>query len=200
MHRSLALGSGDPGWDLDQVPTEGGSAGHRMAIPARVPAARSRLCVIAASTVHALFGGKNPDGMWAKVPSMKSANTDSRIACWRWVMSASVTGSVLLVNNGWYRQTGYSFLPDHLGVFTASHAGLVIDRQASALRCPHTAGQHRLRAAEPRTLQLCATPVQASSSMALSYEIGIWPAVLPCWTGRASLGCTQLNHGLRSAV
>jgi hypothetical protein len=30
------------------------------------------------------------------------------IACCRWVMSASVTGSVLLVKNGWYRQTGNS--------------------------------------------------------------------------------------------
>ena len=39
---------------------------------------------------------------------MRSANTVSMIACWRWVMSASVTGSVLLVKNGWYRQTGNS--------------------------------------------------------------------------------------------
>jgi hypothetical protein len=35
------------------------------ALPARVPAARSRLWVIAASTVHALFAGKDPDVIWS---------------------------------------------------------------------------------------------------------------------------------------
>src|SRR5664279_1933094 len=32
---------------------------------------------------------------------MRSANTDSMIACWRWVISASYADSVLLVKNGW---------------------------------------------------------------------------------------------------
>ena len=36
-------------------------------------------------------------------PSITSANIDSMIACCRWVMSAAVTGAVLLVKNGWYR-------------------------------------------------------------------------------------------------
>jgi hypothetical protein len=67
---------------------------------ARVPAARSRLWVIAASTVHALLAEKDPEGRWARGPSITSANTDSMIACCRWAMSAAVIDAVLLVKNG----------------------------------------------------------------------------------------------------
>ena len=53
--------------------------------------------MIAAGIAQAAFAAKSPEGMWASGPSIRSANTDSMIACWRCVMSASVTGSVLLV-------------------------------------------------------------------------------------------------------
>jgi hypothetical protein len=66
-----------------------------------VPAARSRLWVIAASTAHAALAAKEPEGWWAQGPSMRSDQTVSQMACWRWVTSAWVTGSVLLVKNGW---------------------------------------------------------------------------------------------------
>ena len=79
-----------------------------VAFPASVPAARSRLWVIAVSTVQVLSAGNNPQGMWAKVPSSRSAKSDSMIACRRWVISASATGSVPSVKKGWYRQTGNS--------------------------------------------------------------------------------------------
>ena len=62
--------------------------------------------MIAASTVQALLAQNDPEGMWARGPSIRSANSVSMIACRRWVMSASATGSVLLVKKGWYRQTG----------------------------------------------------------------------------------------------
>src|SRR5664279_4178033 len=39
---------------------------------------------------------------------MRSANTDSMIACWRWVISASGADSVLLVKNGWLNPPGES--------------------------------------------------------------------------------------------
>jgi hypothetical protein len=64
------------------------------------------LWVIAGGIAQAAFAAKTPEGMGAGGPSIRSANTDSMIACRRWVMSASVTGSVLLVKNGWYRHTG----------------------------------------------------------------------------------------------
>ena len=67
----------------------------------RAPAARSRLWVIAAHQAHAWLAANDPEGRWASGPSMRSANTDSTIACWRWVMSAWGAGSVLLVKNGW---------------------------------------------------------------------------------------------------
>src|SRR3954454_7154287 len=74
----------------------------------RVPAARSRLWVIAASTVQAALAGNQPEGWCAQGPSMRSDQTVSQTAWSRWVMSAWVTGSVLLVKKGWQRQTGNS--------------------------------------------------------------------------------------------
>ena len=68
---------------------------------ARVPAARSRLWVIAAQIVQALFAANRPEGRWARGPSIRSANVVSMIACRRWVMSACAVGSRLLVRNGW---------------------------------------------------------------------------------------------------
>jgi hypothetical protein len=41
------------------------------------------------------------DALHTKKPSMRSDQTVSQMAWRRWVMSASVTGSVLLVKNGW---------------------------------------------------------------------------------------------------
>ena len=70
---------------------------------ARVPAARSRLWVIVAQIAHALLAANRPEGRWARGPSIRSAKVVSMIACRRWVMSASATGSVLLVKKGWYR-------------------------------------------------------------------------------------------------
>ena len=53
---------------------------------ARVPAARSRLCVIAAQIAHAALAANWPDGIWANGPSMTSDRTVSMMACWRWVL------------------------------------------------------------------------------------------------------------------
>ena len=64
------------------------------------PAARSRLWEIAAHSTQAELAPKRPEGMWASGPSIRSANTVSMIACWRWVRSASATGRSVLVKNG----------------------------------------------------------------------------------------------------
>lgn len=69
-------------------------------MPARVPAARSRLCVIAVQIAQAALDANWLQGRWANGPSMMSEKTVSIIACWRWVMSACAVGSVLLVRNG----------------------------------------------------------------------------------------------------
>ena len=77
-----------------------------LAAPASTPAARSRLWAIAAHRIQAELAPNRPEGMWASGPSIRSANTVSMIACWRWVMSASAAGRSVLVKNGWYRQMG----------------------------------------------------------------------------------------------
>lgn len=59
--------------------------------PWTVPAARSRLWVIAAQIAQALLAEKRPEGMCASGPSIRSTNTVSMIACLRWVMSAQAT-------------------------------------------------------------------------------------------------------------
>ena len=53
--------------------------------PARTPAARRRLWAIAAHRIQAELAPNRPDGMCARGPSMRSANTVSMIACWRWI-------------------------------------------------------------------------------------------------------------------
>ena len=58
----------------------------------RVPAARSRLWVIAARTVQAALAANKPEGWWAQGPSMRSDQTVSQMAWSRWVMSAWVDG------------------------------------------------------------------------------------------------------------
>lgn len=68
--------------------------------PAIVPAARSRWWVIAAHRVQALLAANRPDGRCANGPSIRSANTVSMMACRRWVMSAWLRRSRLLVKNG----------------------------------------------------------------------------------------------------
>ena len=68
--------------------------------PARIPAARSRLWVIAAHSTQAELAPNRPDGMCASGPSIRSAKVVSMIACWRWVMSAASTGRSVLVKNG----------------------------------------------------------------------------------------------------
>jgi hypothetical protein len=82
-----------------------------LAAPASTPAARSRLWAIAAHKTQAALAPKQPDGICANGPSIRSANTVSMIACWRWVMSASAVGRSVLVKNGWYRQTGNNASP-----------------------------------------------------------------------------------------
>ena len=66
------------------------------AVLVMVPAARSRLCVMAAQRAQALFAAKRPEGRWAIGPSMRSANTVSMMAWRRWVMSASAVAWMLL--------------------------------------------------------------------------------------------------------
>src|SRR3954453_2377478 len=70
-------------------------------VGSRVSAARSRLWVIAAQIAHAWFDANRPEGRWANGPSIRSAKTVSMTACRRWVTSAAVTDSTLLVKNGW---------------------------------------------------------------------------------------------------
>ena len=61
---------------------------------ARTPAARSRLWAIAAHRTQTELAPKRPDGRWASGPSIRSANTVSMIASWRWGMSAGLDGQV----------------------------------------------------------------------------------------------------------
>ena len=68
--------------------------------PASVAAARSRLWAMAAHSTQAEFAPNRPEGIWARGPSIRSANTVSMMAWRRWVMSASATGSVESVKNG----------------------------------------------------------------------------------------------------
>ena len=75
---------------------------------AKVPAAQSRLWVIAAQIAQALFAANRPEGRCAIGPSIRSANTVSMMAWRRWVMSACGAGSTLSVKNGWWRHTGNS--------------------------------------------------------------------------------------------
>ena len=94
MQGSFALGPGAWGIRAGTLTRWRRSVAPRAWVwSVRVPAARSRLWVIAASIAQAVFAAKTPEGMWASGPSIRSANTDSMIACWRCVMSASVTGS-----------------------------------------------------------------------------------------------------------
>ena len=55
---------------------------------------------MAAQSTQAEFAPKQPEGMRANGPSIRSANTVSMIAWRRWVISASVVDSVLSVKNG----------------------------------------------------------------------------------------------------
>ena len=73
-----------------------------------MPAARSRLWVIAAQIAPALLAANRLEGGWARGPSIRSANTVSMMACRRWRMSSAAVGSRLLVKNRRYRQTGNS--------------------------------------------------------------------------------------------
>src|SRR5262249_45380940 len=79
----------------------GGRASAWRAVAVRVAAARSRLWQIAASRHQAALAGNQPDGWWAQGPSIRSDQTVSQMAWRRWVMSASVVGSLLVVKNGW---------------------------------------------------------------------------------------------------
>jgi hypothetical protein len=60
MHGSFPLGSGEPAGMFTRCRRRVAPRATAWALPASVPAARSRLWVIAASTVHALFAGKSP--------------------------------------------------------------------------------------------------------------------------------------------
>lgn len=68
--------------------------------PLNVAAARSRLWAMAAHNAQAEFAAKCPEGRCTSGPSMRSENAVSMTAWPRWVRSASVVGSVLLVKNG----------------------------------------------------------------------------------------------------
>jgi hypothetical protein len=55
---------------------------------------------MAAQASQAAFAGNDPEGRWARGPSMRSAYTVSMMACRRWVMSACAVGSPELVKKG----------------------------------------------------------------------------------------------------
>ena len=99
QHRS-ALRTGQSGGDVDELASQVDPRARLWWSPASTPAARSRLWEIAAHSTQAELAPKRPEGMWASGPSIRSANTVSMIACWRWVRSASATGRSVLVKNG----------------------------------------------------------------------------------------------------
>src|SRR5262245_6025833 len=62
---------------------------------------RSSLWQMAARMHQAALAANEPERWCAQGPSMRSDQTVSQMAWRRWVKSASVVGSVLLVKNGW---------------------------------------------------------------------------------------------------
>src|SRR6266516_3917402 len=68
---------------------------------ARDPAARSRLCAMAAQASQAAFAGKEPEGRWATGPSVQSAKTCSTTAWSRWCSSAWMVWNGESVNTAW---------------------------------------------------------------------------------------------------
>ena len=68
--------------DVDN-PALQGSFGSHVAVPARIPAARRRLCAMAAHNTKVEFSANRP-GRCASSPSMRSANRLSMIAWRRW--------------------------------------------------------------------------------------------------------------------
>ena len=65
------------------------------------PAARSRLCAMAAQASQAAFAGNEPDGRCASGPSARSANTCSTWAWSRWCSSAWRVSNGESVNTAW---------------------------------------------------------------------------------------------------
>jgi hypothetical protein len=104
MQHRAALRACQSGGDVDDLTPKRGRATASWSV-LRVPAARSRLWLIAAQIAQAELAANRAEGRWARGPSMRSANTVSMIAWRRWTRSACAVGSVLLVRNGWCRQT-----------------------------------------------------------------------------------------------
>jgi hypothetical protein len=82
--------TGGAGGDVDEVAAHRGAAGFGAGEAGQRPAARSRLCAMAAHASQAAFAGKRPDGRWATGPSVRSANTCST---WAWPQCVPRPGS-----------------------------------------------------------------------------------------------------------
>ena len=100
MQDRFALGSGQAGGDVDQVTAQGGAAGGAVAGAGQGRGGAQQVVCDRRADSQAQLAPKRPDGMWARGPSMRSAKVVSMMAWLRWVMSASVAGSVVLVKNG----------------------------------------------------------------------------------------------------
>jgi hypothetical protein len=71
---------GGAGGDRDQVAADVAARALAKGRLARAPAARTRLCAIAAMDSQAAFAAKTPEGMCASGPLVMSAKTCSTIA------------------------------------------------------------------------------------------------------------------------
>ena len=100
MQDRFALGSGQAGGDVDQVTAQGRPAGAAVAGAGQGRGRAQQVMRDGRAQDPGELAPKRPDGMCASGPSMRSANTVSMMAWRRWVMSASVAGSVELVKNG----------------------------------------------------------------------------------------------------
>ena len=71
----------------------------------------------AAITVQALLALNWPEGKCARAWSLRSRIVSSTTACWRCSASTTASGSVRLVRNGKWRQSGHSsaWAPDECG-------------------------------------------------------------------------------------
>ena len=87
-----ALRLGETGRHVDQRAAQGRAAGHGLLDRRGLPAARSRLWVIATHRAQAAFAANRPDGRCASGPSIRSAKVVSMIAWRRWMTSATDRG------------------------------------------------------------------------------------------------------------
>ena len=94
------LRAGQSGGDVDDAAPQRRSAGAGVLVGGEDPGGAQQAVGDRRAQDQAELAPKRPDGRWASGPSIRSANTVSMIACWRWVMSAASTGRSVLVKNG----------------------------------------------------------------------------------------------------